>query len=130
METAFKEKLHQSIFSRFIPVKCTISLLKKLCERYATDVKNEHDYLTTANEMRVFIAIFLLTGYHSNVCERDYWSDAEDLGISLVKNATSCNQFQKLKSYLHFVDNRTISQHAQDRSIELKHFPTILSNLL
>ncbi|GFR04874.1 hypothetical protein TNCT_521821 [Trichonephila clavata] len=48
--------------------------------RYAEDVKNEQGFLTTADEMRVFIGILLLNGYHSNTYERDYWLDAEDLG--------------------------------------------------
>ncbi|GFS99267.1 hypothetical protein TNCV_1600941 [Trichonephila clavipes] len=60
--------------------------------------------------------ILLLTGYPSNTCEHDCWSDAENLGIDLVKNAMSRNRFQKLKPDLHFVDNGTVSQHAQYRS--------------
>ncbi|GFT22852.1 zinc finger protein [Trichonephila clavipes] len=57
-----------------------------------------------------------LTGYPSHTCERDYWSDAEDLGITLMKNDMSRNRFQKLKSHLYFVDNGTVRQHAQDPS--------------
>ncbi|GFQ74414.1 zinc finger protein [Trichonephila clavata] len=74
----------------------------------------EYYFFTTANEIRVFIGILLLTGYHSNSCERDYWSDAEDYGITLVKNDMSRNRYQKMKSYLHFVSNGTVNQHVQD----------------
>ncbi|GFY08186.1 hypothetical protein TNCV_1355991 [Trichonephila clavipes] len=72
--------------------------------------------------MRVFIGILLVTGYHLNTYERDYWSDAEDLGITLVKNISQ-NRFGKLKSYLHFLDNGTVSQNAQDR-----YFKCLLSS--
>ncbi|GFU81586.1 hypothetical protein TNCV_4927171 [Trichonephila clavipes] len=54
--------------------------------QYAADVKNEQYFLTTAIKIHVFIGILLLTRYHSHTCECDYWSDAEELGITLVKN--------------------------------------------
>ncbi|GFW98890.1 hypothetical protein TNCV_4655171 [Trichonephila clavipes] len=38
-----------------------------------------------AEKMLKDTRILLLTGYHSNTCERDSWSDAEDLGITLGK---------------------------------------------
>ncbi|GFY03862.1 zinc finger protein [Trichonephila clavipes] len=69
----------------------------------------------------------LFTGY-SNTCERDYWSDVEDLGITLVKNAMSRNRFQKLKSYLHFGDIATVSPHTQDRSFKVKPLYAILND--
>ncbi|GFS57047.1 hypothetical protein TNCV_4238321 [Trichonephila clavipes] len=37
-------------------------------------------------ENEVNTGILLQTGYHSNTCERDYWSDVEDLDIALGKN--------------------------------------------
>ncbi|GFW68339.1 hypothetical protein TNCV_2263291 [Trichonephila clavipes] len=40
--------------------------------------------LTDKDEVNT--GILLLTGYHSNTCEHDYWSDAEDLDIIMVKN--------------------------------------------
>ncbi|XP_035223544.1 piggyBac transposable element-derived protein 3-like [Stegodyphus dumicola] len=46
----------------------------------------------------------------------------------MVKNAMLRNRFQKLKSYLHFVDNGTVSQHAQDRSFKVKALFAVLNN--
>ncbi|XP_035230393.1 piggyBac transposable element-derived protein 3-like [Stegodyphus dumicola] len=153
METALKDKTPSELFEQFYSSE-VYDLTVKETERYATDVKNEQGflfvfyicqrntcfYLTkyvflsyvflsfTANEIRVFIGILLITGYHSNTCERDYWSDAEDLRITLVKNAMTRNRFQKLKSYLYFVDNGTVSQHAQDRSFKVKPLFAVLNN--
>ncbi|GFV44148.1 retrovirus-related Pol polyprotein from transposon 412 [Trichonephila clavipes] len=45
-------------------------------------MQKEHDFLTTAIEIRVFVGNLLLTGYHSHTCERDCWSDAEDLEVT------------------------------------------------
>ncbi|GFV56578.1 piggyBac transposable element-derived protein 3 [Trichonephila clavipes] len=127
MDTALKGKTPRVIFEQFYSGE-VYELIVKETMRYAADVKNEHDFLTTADEIRVFIGILLLTGYHSNTCECDYWSDAEDLGIALVKNVMSRNRFQKLKFYLHFVDNGTISQHVGDRSFKVKSLFAILNN--
>ncbi|GFV87955.1 hypothetical protein TNCV_782351 [Trichonephila clavipes] len=38
----------------------------------------------------------------------------------MVKKAMPLNRFEKLKSYLHFVDNGTVNQHVQDRAFEVK----------
>lgn len=127
METTLKEKSPVELFEQFYSNEVYDHIVKETV-RYATDVKNEHDFLTSADEIRVFLGILLLTGYHSNTCERDYWSDAEDLGITLVKNAMSRNRFQKLKSYLHFVDNSTVSQHPEDRSFKVKPLFAMLNN--
>ncbi|GFX62935.1 hypothetical protein TNCV_1100281 [Trichonephila clavipes] len=72
---------------------------------YAADLRNECVFLTNADKIHSFVGILLLTRYHSNTCERHYWSDAEDLRINLVKNAMLRNRFQKLKFYVLFVDN-------------------------
>ncbi|GFW30336.1 piggyBac transposable element-derived protein 2 [Trichonephila clavipes] len=104
-------------------VNAVYDLIVKETMRYAAYVKNEHGFLTTVDEVHIFIGILFLTGYHSKTCERDYWPDAEDLGIAVVKNVIHRNHFQKLKSYLHFVDNATVSQHAQDRSFKESPHP-------
>ncbi|GFW77176.1 hypothetical protein TNCV_2726061 [Trichonephila clavipes] len=62
---------------------------------------------------RVPSGILLLTGYHSNTLERDYWSDDEDHGIALGKDVRSRNFFQKFKSYIQFMDNGTVRFRAK-----------------
>ncbi|GFV95499.1 hypothetical protein TNCV_4575011 [Trichonephila clavipes] len=56
-------------------------LIVKETMRHAADIRNQHDFLTTTDEIRVFVRILLLTDCHSNTCERDYWSDAETLTL-------------------------------------------------
>lgn len=36
----------------------------------------------------------------------DYWSEEEDFGIPLIKNAFSWNAYSEIKSLVHFNDNR------------------------
>ena len=61
--------------------------------RYATTYKNAMDFIMTSNELKAFIGVLLLSSYHKLPSERYYWSNDEDLGISLVKNALSRNRF-------------------------------------
>ncbi|GFX66564.1 hypothetical protein TNCV_1794751 [Trichonephila clavipes] len=55
-------------------------------------------------------------------------SDAETLVKEREIYGMPRNCFQKLKSYLHLVDNGTINQHVQDRSFKVKHLSAILNN--
>ncbi|GFU56035.1 hypothetical protein TNCV_3405021 [Trichonephila clavipes] len=80
METALKHKTPSEFFEQSYSSEA-YDLNAKESMRYAADLTNERDFLTTANELRVFIGILLLAGYDSNTCERDYWSDAETLAL-------------------------------------------------
>ena len=62
--------------------------------RFATTYKNAMDFIMTSNELKAFIGVLLLSSYHKLPSERYYWSNDEDLGISLVKNALSRNRFR------------------------------------
>ena len=74
--------------------------------RYAMTCKNIMDMVLTVNELKAFIGILLFSSYHKLPSERHYWSNDEDLGVSIiVKNAMSRNRFQTLKSLVHFTNN-------------------------
>ncbi|GFX44005.1 hypothetical protein TNCV_4112841 [Trichonephila clavipes] len=88
METALKDETPTELFEQCYSGE-VYDFVVKVTTRYAADLKNKHDFLTAACEIRVFIGMLLLTGYHSNTF--DYWSDAENLVITLVKNAMSRN---------------------------------------
>ncbi|GFX10297.1 hypothetical protein TNCV_1866921 [Trichonephila clavipes] len=84
-ETALKDKTPSELFEQFYTSE-VYDLIVKGTMPYAADVINEQDFLTTADEIRVFIEMLLLTVY--DTCERDYWSDAETLALyTMVKNA-------------------------------------------
>ncbi|GFT53921.1 hypothetical protein TNCV_3368441 [Trichonephila clavipes] len=73
-------KSPSELFELFISVAFYYLIVKETM-RHAADVRNQHDFLTTTDEIRVFVRILLLTDCHSNTCERDYWSDAETLTL-------------------------------------------------
>ena len=66
METTLKEKSPAELFEEFYSNEVYDHIVKETV-RYATDLKNEHNFLTSADEIRVFLGILLLTGYHSNI---------------------------------------------------------------
>ncbi|GFX08701.1 hypothetical protein TNCV_62281 [Trichonephila clavipes] len=80
MKTALKDKTPTELFEQFYFGEVN-DLIVKETVRYAAVVKPEHDFLTTAIEIRVFIGILLLTGYHSNTSERNYWPDSDTLAL-------------------------------------------------
>lgn len=70
--------------------------------------KNEHSFSLTKRELKSFIGIILLSGYHHLPSERHYWSQAQDLGVPLVQKSMTRNRFLKIKQMLHFNDNENI----------------------
>lgn len=66
---------------------------------------NRHDSVFTKEELRKFLGILILTGYHKLPSERSYWSLDDDLGVPLVSECMSRNRFLEIKRNLHFADN-------------------------
>jgi hypothetical protein len=62
------------------------------------------------DELKVFIGILLLSGYHSLPSERNFWSNQPDLKVSLVADAMSRDRYYQIKSFLHLADNHSLQQ--------------------
>ncbi|KFM61874.1 hypothetical protein X975_23943, partial [Stegodyphus mimosarum] len=54
METALKDKTPSELSEQFYSSE-VYDLIVKETVRNATDIKNEHDFFTTADEIRVFV---------------------------------------------------------------------------
>nr|CAH7757781.1 unnamed protein product [Callosobruchus chinensis] len=74
---------------------------------YSTQ-KNDHQFFVSSPDIKLFIAILLLTGYHELPRQRLYWSLEEDTLVSFVSNAMSRNRFEDIKRYLHLADNNNL----------------------
>lgn len=77
-------------------------------ELYARRDTNKQTFSTTVVEIRQFIGLILLSGYHRLPKERDYWSTSSDLGCSLMTKTMSRNRFHELKRYCHLADNNAL----------------------
>ncbi|XP_035222261.1 piggyBac transposable element-derived protein 2-like [Stegodyphus dumicola] len=49
--------------------------------RYAHEMKNKLNYNVTKDQIKTFIGFLILSGYHTLPSERDYWAEADDLGV-------------------------------------------------
>nr|CAH7746139.1 unnamed protein product [Callosobruchus chinensis] len=67
--------------------------------------KNKHDFFVSRDDLKIFVGILLLTGYHKLPSERNYWSLDDDLKVPIVENAMSRNRFLEIKKYIHIADN-------------------------
>ena len=83
--------------------------------RYATATKNDPLFSMTIGELKTFIGVLLLSGYHQLPSERQYWSTEDDLGVESVRRAMSRNRFLKIKAYLHFS-----AAHQNDRGFKIR----------
>nr|CAH7738745.1 unnamed protein product [Callosobruchus chinensis] len=67
--------------------------------------KNKHDFFLSRDDIKIFVGILLLTGYHKLPSERNYWSLDDDLKVPIVANAMSRNRFLEIKKYIHIAGN-------------------------
>ena len=80
-----------------------LSLFKSEISKYVL-LKNEHDPLTSVEEMKAFICILIVSENGPRPPERLYWDSEKDM-IFLIKDALRRNRFLLIKRFLHFNDN-------------------------
>lgn len=86
---------------------------------------NRHDSFFTKDELRKFLGILILTGYHKLPSERSYWSLDDDLGVPLVSECMSRNRFLEMKRNLHFADN-TSAMTSNDKMFKMRPLCEVL----
>ncbi|KAJ8909335.1 hypothetical protein NQ315_013451 [Exocentrus adspersus] len=87
--------------------------------------KNRHDFSVTIDEIKNFIGILLLSGYHKLPQQKMYWSLDEDLGVEIVSKCMSRNRFLEIKKFLHFADNTKIDK--KDKMYKLRSLMVLLN---
>lgn len=70
--------------------------------------KNEHGFSLSLDDLKRFIGILLLSGYHSLPRQKLYWCVDEDVGVPYVAKCMSRNRFYEIKRFLHLADNDLI----------------------
>lgn len=90
--------------------------------RYASQ-KGDHTFTITESEMKAFLGIILLSGYHTLPREKLYWGTDEDVGVPLVQSKMSRNRFQTIKRFLHLADNLNLDKN--DRLGKIRSYLTL-----
>ena len=79
-------------------------------ERYAHQ-HNASDYTLPAQctlpvyDLKKFVGVLLLSGYHSLPQQHLYWERTADVETPIIYNSISKNRFLEIKRYLHFTNN-------------------------
>lgn len=85
--------------------------------RYAHEIHNTPQFNLTDQNLKSFIGILLLTGYHSLPQMDMYWSSIADRNTDIVRNAMSRNEFRTIKRYLHLADNKNLDKADKNAKI-------------
>lgn len=86
-----------------------ISLIIEQSNLYAAQ-KNCTNFLVDERDIKIFLGILLLSGYHKLPRETMYWSVDEDICVPFVASSMSRNRFQQIKKYIHFADNSNLQK--------------------
>lgn len=80
---------------------------------------NRHGFMLDREDLRRFLGILILSGYHRLPRERQYWSYDEDLGVPIVARSMSRNRFLDIKRNLHLVDN-SLASTSNDKMFKVR----------
>ncbi|XP_047106612.1 piggyBac transposable element-derived protein 3-like [Schistocerca piceifrons] len=97
------------VFEDFFSEKLMDTIIEQ-SEIYACQ-HNKINFLLTKEELKSFIGILLLSGYHKLPHENMYWEQASDVGVPLVFKSMSRNRFQEIKRFIHLNDNSKLDRN-------------------
>lgn len=83
--------------------------------------KNCSTFELSKSQLKRFLGILLISGYHTVPSIADYWSKAPSLGVSIVKQSMSRNQFNLIKGFLHVCDNNHLTSSDKFSKVPLLH---------
>lgn len=81
--------------------------------RFSNDYARQrnHDLKTYPNEIRTFLAIFIISGYNVLPRRRNYWENCLDMRNVLIQDNMRRNRFEELIRFFHVADNTTLPQN-------------------
>ena len=116
---------HKSLVSLF-ELFFTPQLLEHICNEtneYAAQ-KGQQNFLIDISDIKLFLAILLISGYVSLPRRQMYWEASEDVHNSMVSAAMSRNRFSAIMSNIHFANNQTLDTNDRFAKVRplLDHF--------
>jgi len=80
----------------------------------------------TPEEVKVFVAILIISGYNRLPGRRHYWDGATDMCNDLVKNSMRRNRFEQILRFFHCADNS--APNPQDKMWKLRPLVKMVQN--
>ncbi|QQP53911.1 Uncharacterized protein FKW44_006554 [Caligus rogercresseyi] len=62
-------------------------------------------FTVSKEEMKVFLAILICSGYNPLPSKRHYWANGDDLKNHAIYNSMRRNTFEDIMRYIHFISN-------------------------
>lgn len=87
--------------------------------KYAYE-NNRHNFQFSVTDLKRFLGILILSGYHTLPQVDMYWSLDEDKGVPIVRKSLSRNKFKNIKKNLHLSDNSNLDK--TDKFAKLRPF--------
>ncbi|XP_054724350.1 piggyBac transposable element-derived protein 3-like [Uloborus diversus] len=87
--------------------------------------KGDHDFVIDADELKLFFAILLTSGYNVLPRRRMYWENSSDVRNNVISEAMPRCRFEKIMQYLHFADNSNLDK--TDKMAKLRPFFNLLN---
>ena len=100
-------ELYSEMFELFFDEDVN-NYLADMTNKYAHEVQDNVQFSCTAEEIKVFNAILLLTGYVSVPRWRMLWELHTETYNKFVSEAMRRNRFEEIKRYLHCCDNLSL----------------------
>ena len=97
-----------------------INYLTKMTNLYAHRDRGKHNFHVEHSEMRLFLAMLLLSGYNVLTRRRMYWENSEDVKNDSMSRAMSRNRFEEILSVLHCCDNNNLQTEEKVRKENAK----------
>ena len=91
--------------------------------------QNNPAFDVTAEEIRVFLGILLVSGYNTLPEEDLYWSNQPDLGVKLVSDSICSKQFAQIKRYFYISDYENLEQDNKAAKV-LPIYNALIKNLV
>ena len=87
-----------------------VSQLVENTLKYAREQKGDHGFELTAENMKLFLAVLLLSGYAILPRRRMYWEQQPDVLNEAVSRAMPRKKFEDMLRYLHVADNKSLGE--------------------
>lgn len=95
------------LFKKILPDQY-ITHLASLSTLYAS--QKGRDMEISSNDIKQFLGLILLSGYHNVPQEDMYWGTAEDISVPVVSSVMPRQKFRDIKKNFHLIDNNNLQQ--------------------
>lgn len=113
-----------SIFNLFFD-DVVIDFIVDMTNLYAQQDKNLTTFRTDNAEIRVFIAILMLSGYNTRPRLKMYWDRSPDVNCAAVSNAMPRKRFEQIMMCLHLSDNLNLDPN--DKMAKIRPFYNLIN---